>query len=96
MLRTERAPAPLGLRDEKVHRHHSASARETHAGGELVQSPGGDLHGPGNPATTTKSGLQIEAEKLSQEIQTPSRSGLMAPGVENQCRASRSLLVLVD
>ena len=24
----------------------SASARETHAGGELVQCPGGDLHGP--------------------------------------------------
>ena len=32
MLRTERTRG-------KVHRHHSASARETHAGGELVQNP---------------------------------------------------------
>ena len=46
--RIEQARAAPGPGGEKVHRHHSASARETHAGGELVQCPGGDLHGPGS------------------------------------------------
>ena len=43
------------------------------------------------PATMNKSGLQIEAEELSQDIQTPSTcwSGLVVPGVENHCHASR-------
>ena len=45
-------PSELAHRQDyeakRVHRHHSASKRETHAGGELVQSPGGDLHGPGS------------------------------------------------
>ena len=31
---------------EKLHGRHSVSAQGAHAGGELVQSPGGDLHGP--------------------------------------------------
>ena len=46
------------------------------------------------PATMNKSGLQIEAEKLRRQARC--WSGLMVPGVENQCRASRNLLVLVD
>ena len=33
---------------KKCNRHHSASARETHAGGELVQSPGRDLQKTGS------------------------------------------------
>ena len=44
-----------------------------HAGGELVQSPGGYQHGPGKAvqATMKKSGLHIDAEELSQGVQTP-------------------------
>ena len=41
--------------------------------------------------TMDKSGLQMEAEKLSQDI-----SGSVAPGVEIQCRTSSYLLVLVN
>ena len=40
------------------------------------------------PATMNKSGLQIEAEKLSRDIQTPS--------TEIRCRTSNYLVVLVD
>ena len=50
--------------------------------------------------TMNKSGLQIEAEKLSPDIQTPCTVLVWIDsariGVENQCRASRYLLVLVD
>ena len=36
------------LQGGKLHGRHSVSAQGAHAGGELVQSPGGDLHVPGN------------------------------------------------
>ena len=32
---------------EKLHGRHSVSAQGAHAGGKLVQSPGGYLYGPG-------------------------------------------------
>ena len=35
------------LQGGKLHGRQSVSAQGAHAGGELVQSSGGDLHGPG-------------------------------------------------
>ena len=61
------------LRSGKLHGRHSVSAQGAHAGGAPVQSPGGDLHGQeAVPATMNKSGLQIDAEELSQDFRTPS------------------------
>ena len=50
------------------------------------------------PATMNKSGLQKNRKSSAKMYRRQARcwSGLMAPGVEIQCRASRYLLVLVD
>ena len=73
MSRFERARGLPELQGGKCTHVTVSVAQGAHAGGELVQSPGGDLHGPGSsPATINKSGLQIEAEKISQDLQTPS------------------------
>ena len=47
MSQLERARGLPELQGGKLHGRHSVSARGAHAGGELVQSPGGDLRGPG-------------------------------------------------
>ena len=48
MSRFERARGLPELRGGKLHGRYSVSAQGAHAGGELVQSPRGDLHGPGS------------------------------------------------
>ena len=73
MSRFERARGLPELQSRKLHGRHSVSARGAHAGGELVQSPGEIyVDQKAVPATMNKSSLQIEAETLSRDIQTPS------------------------
>ena len=62
-----------------VHKEHMLAVRSCRAQEETYMD---QIAVP----TMNKSGLQIEAEKLSQQIQTPS----------TRCRTSNYLLVLVD
>ena len=47
MSRFERARGLPELSGRELHGRLSVSAQGAHASGELVQSPGGDQHGPG-------------------------------------------------
>ena len=73
MSRFERARGLPELQGGKLHGRHSVSAQGTHAGGELVQSRRRSTWTrKQSPATMNKSGLQIDAEELSQDVRTPS------------------------
>ena len=69
MFRFKRARGLPELRGGKLHGRHSVSAQGAHARKAQEEIY---VDQEAVPATMNKSGLQIEAEKFSQDMQTPS------------------------